>query len=234
MDRHDLGSFVTQFHLAIDRYRRLFDERVYPPFADIDRAAHEEAQPLHDKWMADRWPEPEAYDAGEAADHFTALSQRTYDQLFSMQTILTNLFTAGLYHSFEQQMLAMLLHDGQPIPRQPTTAFSSWAFSTLQLDVTTSPGWRTISELRLVANVVKHAEGNSERDLRQRRPDLFDHPLLRDPAYAGIPRSEPPVRAPLAGEDLYLIKADFDHYAQAVSGFWQWFGAAFQALADDA
>jgi hypothetical protein len=203
------------------------DGRVYPPFEDIERAAEEEAQPIHAEWEARRYEDPADYDDGEAAEHLQRLSQRLYDDLFSMQTALVNLFTAGLYHSLEQQLSAMLAHDGQPPPNHPLTAFAAWATRELQVDVTTCPYWSQLNdELRLIANVVKHAEGNSAQQLRARRAELFDHPLLRDPAYAGIPPAQLPVRHPLAGEGLYLIKADFDHYVAAVSGFWEWLDQA--------
>jgi len=45
---------------------------------------------------------------------------------------------------------------------------------------------------------------------------------MRDPAYADLPATTLPVRAPLAGEGVYLIKTDFDQYASAVSEFWKW------------
>lgn len=222
MDTHDLESFIVEFLIAIERYRRLLDDHVYPPFADLERVAHEQALRDQSAWEQARFPDPGDYDAGAAADHFNELSQRAYDDLFPMQITLLNLFTTGLYHSVEQQMSAMMLHDGQPVSRVPTSAFVGWSRSHLHLDVTSCETWPPLDELRLIANVVKHAEGDSERELRRRRPEFFEHPLMRDPAYADLPATTLPVRAPLAGEGVYLIKTDFDQYASAVSEFWKW------------
>jgi len=222
VDEPVLKSFIAEFIAAIARYQRLMDRHVYPPFEDIDRAAREEAQPIHNEWEARRFEDPEDYDEGESAEHLERVGQRIYDNLFSMQTALVNLFTAGLYHSLEQQLSAMLLHDGQPLPQHPKPAFAAWATTALQIDVTTYPHWPQLDELRLIANVVKHAEGNAAQQLRALRPELFEHPLLRDPIYAGIPPAQLPVRHPLAGEGLYLIKDDFDAYVAAISGFWEW------------
>ena len=222
MDKHDIESFVDEFLNSLRRYRLLLDGHIYPPFADLERAAADQAQPEHEEWVQRRYPNPEDHDQGAAADHFNALSQRIYDDLFAMQTTLLNLFTAGLYHSFEQQMAAMCLHAGGSASATPRPTFETWAKASLGVDVTTSGGWPQILELGLVANVVKHAEGRSEQKLREIRPDVFQHPLMRDPAYASIPPAQLPTRAPLAGEDLYLIKADFDRYADAVSSFWEW------------
>lgn len=226
MDKHDIDSFVEEFLRSLGRYQRLLDEHVYPPFADLEHAAADQARPEHEGWVQQRYPDPEDYDAGVAADHFNALSQRIYDDLFAMQTTLLNLFTAGLYHSFEQQMATMYLHAGGTASTTPKPTFETWAKASLGLDVTTGDGWSKIIELALVANVVKHAEGRSEHQLRCLRPDVFQHPLMRDPAYASIPPSKMPTRAPLSGEDVYLIKADFDQYAAAVSSFWPWFRAS--------
>jgi hypothetical protein len=51
---------------------------------------------------------------------------------------------------------------------------------TLGLDLSSLPSWPVIDELRLVANVVKHGEGDSAEKLRETRPELFVYPSLRD------------------------------------------------------
>ncbi len=68
-----------------------------------------------------------------------------------------------------------------------------------------------------LGNTVKHAEGRSAVQLRERRPELFEHPyskLLRRDA----PRFFPPLRLPLAGDGLYVTEEVLDEYVSAVAG----------------
>ena len=65
---------------------------------------------------------------------------------------------------------------GQP-PRSNIHAYADWIAANLGLSLRDLPQWDAVAELRLVANAVKHAEGESEQELRQLRPDLFVHPV---------------------------------------------------------
>jgi len=72
------------------------------------------------------------------------------------------------------------------------------------IDVGRFPEWPKLVELRLVANVAKHAEGDSASKLEEIRPDLFVAPSIRDmPPFLHwkVPRH---VYKPLSGEDLYV------------------------------
>jgi hypothetical protein len=84
-----------------------------------------------------------------------------------------------------------------------------------------------------IASVVKHAEGPAAERVRRTCPKLFELPALRRPEYRdfrGSRRSHLPVGAPLTGEDLYVTKEDFDHYAGAVLEFWDWLATEFDKL----
>jgi hypothetical protein len=65
--------------------------------------------------------------------------------------------------------------------------------------------------------------------LRKIRPDLFQHPAIK----GSSPESwllEEGVLRPLAGEDLYLERPDFERYADAVLVFWKDLANAFAGL----
>lgn len=69
-------------------------------------------------------------------------------------------------------------------------------------------------ELRLVANTVKHGYGDSSRELQERRPEMFQNPLIRDHVrFAPIPAS---VCTPMAGDDFWVTPEDIDIYFDAV------------------
>lgn len=220
MDQFDLDSFVQEFRSGLALYRRLLDDHVYPPFTDPERTAMQEASKVWNEWMAHPADQQEPGDVADDANDF-AIDR--YDELFAMQTILMNLFAAGLYHLFEQQMGTMLLHDHQPLPREVWKAFGAWLRACHQLAVKDFPRASKIKELALAANTAKHAEGSSEAKLKRLRPDLFGHPMFREPAYEAIrPRHFLPTRMPLVGTDLYITKRDFEVYADALDEFWQW------------
>ena len=64
------------------------------------------------------------------------------------------------------------------------------------LNMKTLPSWPLVHELKLLANVVKHAEGSSAMALRERRPGLFQLPQLKA---SGLGMSPARVRKPLLG-----------------------------------
>jgi hypothetical protein len=92
------------------------------------------------------------------------------------------------------------------------------------------PCWPTVDELRLAAHTVKHGEGESARQLRGERPQLFENPILR-----GLNLRAPsgPVSQPLAGDDIYVTDADLLRYRDALISFWQQLGAAILASQAD-
>lgn len=209
MDQYDLESFTHEFRVEVGLFGRLMGEHIYPPFSDPHGAAMREESRVRQEIAAGAKRHPT-----RAVEH--------YNELIAMRTILVNLFAAGLYHLFEQQMARMLAYDGEST-EGVRPAFKAWAKSVYRIDVDEFAQWRKISELKLVANVVKHAEGDSEVRLRKLRPELFDDPLLREPEYRDLEPMMTPTRQPLAGADFYVIKADFDEYASTLDNFWIWF-----------
>lgn len=232
MDEHDVESFVAQFRVQIGTLRDLFTRHVYPPFADPDAVAWQEMRRLRDE-----------FDLEDVVPRAT--------ELFEMKTILINLFAAGLFHQFEQQLVVLIEHQfidprlqkrldaNWPTIKPKATKklkskgirndFARWSKSTLRLDPRGFPQWNRICELNLVANVVKHAEGRSADDLRKIRPELFDHPMMRQPEYQDLEPTDLSTRHPLAGADFYVDKPDFDEYASVLDEFWVWFEARVKA-----
>jgi hypothetical protein len=79
-------------------------------------------------------------------------------------------------------------------------------------------GEKEISELELIANAVKHAEGSAAQQLRERRPDLFINPLVRE---TGMRVHDlPNLQNPLGGAGLFVQQRDLISYADALKEFW--------------
>jgi hypothetical protein len=172
-------------------------------------------------------------DPGSIAEDAQERSLSFYFRLTAMQFTVVNLFTAGLYHLFEQQAAELLRSWSVPPGREPLATLREVLTTQCGFSFETVSSWSRVQQLNDVANVVKHADGSSAERLRKTCPKLFELPLLRRPAYRDLRmRSGPhrPVGAPLTGEDVYVTKEDFDLYARAVLDFWDWLAGGFERL----
>jgi hypothetical protein len=158
----------------------------------------------------------------------------SYGTIVALRQTTLNLFTVGLFHLLEQH-IADLCHDGpllnEALIRPPNDTklnhVVKWYRRHFHLDLETLPNWSMIDELRLVANATKHGEGDSAQQLRDRRPQLLQDPVLGEL----LPKEwnkETTVRIPLAGEDLYITEGVFQEYSQAVNGFVDAIAAHFE------
>lgn len=114
-------------------------------------------------------------------------------------------------------------------PRVNVSSVENWSRTNLNIDFKTSPAWPRVEELEWVANVIKHAEGDSADKLRLRNPGLFVPTELRD-ADSDLSTPSPfVVSTPLSGDDLFVSKADYDDYVKDVIRFWEWFATALDS-----
>lgn len=207
----------------VRQFDEMFSGKVFPPFDDPEAQAEKVAQDYWNRRMSEPVTEDNDVDPGVIADQAHDKSLAFYLTLAAMHTTVLNLFTAGLFHLFEQQT-GLLYRDwtGTSSPR-PVEALRHWLNDELKIDITaTALAWARLNELRLVANVVKHAEGNSAQELRRINGDYFRQPLLRTPGFQDIPSIDHPIGAPLTGEDIYITKADYDEFVRSVVSFWEW------------
>jgi len=137
---------------------------------------------------------------------------------------LQNMSAAALYHLYEQQV--MLFHRREVLDLGEENDAALFKHSVFRerllrygIDVKTFASWPLIEELRLVANTVKHAEGDSAADLHSRRPELFIAPQVADLPFLGS-KAVARVFQPVMGEDLYVSVDDIRRYANAVEQFW--------------
>ena len=103
-----------------------------------------------------------------------------------------------------------------------------WFKDDVGLDVKSLPSWNIINELRLVANVIKHAEGGSATELEKLRPHLFQVLQLNGfPEARWVGRR---IRKPLFGQEIYVGPDDFSRYHDASVAFWTELADALPAL----
>ncbi len=143
---------------------------------------------------------------------------------------LLNIYPAGLYHLLEQQALRFFrsgLNNGAiqsglgtaKRQRDPCLGDLEDALREAhQIDLKKFKCWPKIYELRLLCNCVKHAEGPSCRELRQRQPDWFS-PI-------GPPLRGVLVEQPLFGDGIYLKESTLWDLTDAAKAFWTELGEA--------
>jgi hypothetical protein len=184
--------------------------------ADVYRAAWESAY--------SHAPAHALYDLAEASmtqggDHYVMLA--------NTRQAFVNLFAVAIWHLVEQQCLTLLRKELRPRSKQddPKDLTLKEFKSKLRhrgIDAEKLDGWLDIEELRVVANVVKHAEGNAAARLRALRPQMFVHPEDRDaPPDFGDAHSIDHVYRPLSGNDIYVTDGDLVRYCGAAESFWR-------------
>lgn len=215
------GVFIPQ----IMQFDKMFSETVFPPFADPEAQANKVAQDYWDKKMSEPVGEfgPDE-DPGDIADDAHQKSIDFYETMTAMHHTVVNLFTAGVFHLFEQQAGTLLQEWSGKRPKFPfdelgKSSFKDKAGNTVAFN--SAPTWAKLDELRLVANVVKHAEGDSANKLRAVNDAHFKLPSVRG---TDLEKwfGDRMLGEPLTGEGIYVVKSDYDEFVTAVIEFWKW------------
>jgi len=208
--------FIRQNVKEIETYGLVFRDRIVKAFETLaeeaDRLRDEEFERLGELLGPDG-------DPSWAADHATNKAAEFYTSTNDIRQGVMNLMIAGLYHLFEQQAEYIMKELPRPktISKDGSAVFKMLhALQDQGIQMKDLPCWRNLEELRLVANVVKHGPGDSEKELRQQAPILFKERLSMGLNFALVP-----VVKPLAGEGLALGPEHFEKYAEAVKGFWE-------------
>jgi hypothetical protein len=217
--RHFKRVFVP--HLR--RLLQTLEGRLLPAFANLEDEASEIEEETYEELgrsLADPDLDPSvpvelAHDAG--LDH--------YRGMLAVRQTLLNVFSALLYHAWEQQLLEFHRREVLHPKDQNNPAFLNLRvlrerLSDEGVEFDSFASWPTIEELRLVANTAKHAEGPSAQELKKLRPQIFENPALEGGPFQGISIT-PRVYSPLSGEDLFVRATDVHRYAQATILFWE-------------
>ncbi len=287
-NNHFWAEYITDVFIPdVDTFAQCLTKRLLPTFNTLDTEAEQLKQEEYDRLANSIFS-----DDGDLSE----IAEKAHDKAISFYITMSNalqgiinMFTVGLYHLWEQQLIllhrkelvkiedeknislritkkskARLKSEGVPddvlqklngiksgknklefldnvnkkigdeqtvkyissIIKHAEKHFSSLnsneAIKALQengIDVTKFNCWTKIDELRLVANTVKHADGESAEELKELRPDMFKHPdsMLSIQMSAKLVG---PVYLPLFGEGLYITQDEFDSYVITVKEFW--------------
>jgi hypothetical protein len=213
------GEFSKQLAAIVD----VLETRLLPGFAGIDEEAEAVSEQAWESFMSG--PGTGDEDPGDFAEAAQEAGIAHYLLLDGIRQGTLNLFAAALYHAFEQQILffhrkQVLLPKEENDPRLFEIRTFCARLRNLGIDITQFGLWPKVQELKLVANTVKHAEGDSAQRLHAARPDLFVHPQAGP---VGMAHSAQTVRVfqPLIGDDLYLSLRDVKEYRDSLLAFWK-------------
>lgn len=210
--------FQEAFIKQISNFYEVIENRIIPTFDHIE----EEAQKVeNDEWerICTSPGDPDK-DLGDFVDKVRDLGIEYYRILYGIKQAFLNVTAASLYHLFEQQLSFFLRHEFLP----SSARVKGELINDKKLKEYIFSYYPEMDELRLVANVVKHAEGGSAEDLRKIRPDLFSNPDFKE-IFPHIQNYEiKNLYLPLAGEDFYIRMPDIKKYKDLLIQFWEEFG----------
>jgi hypothetical protein len=221
--------YTSDFVDTIDYYARSLRDRVLPAFDDMSEDATKAEDEAYKRYAKYAEPIDAAERALDARISFYMMAQGV------VQGIM-NMFTAGLYHLFEQQLIR--LHRQQLLFGSEERNADLFKLKEVRqcllrdykIDIYTFAAWNKLEELRLVANTVKHADGDSCDKLKQRRSDLFQAPGNEHRPWPQGILARVPVYEPLSGDDLYISLDEFMKYAETTKQFWEELTQAVERL----
>lgn len=156
------------------------EKRLLPTFSNIEEEAREIEENTLQRLSSLVGPEADPASIAEQA-HDEGISY--YIRMKGIEQGILNLFAAACYHFFEQQFMILCRDLFLTAEEENEGKFLKIEVARKELrgigiDVTEFKSWERINELRLVANVTKHAEGWAAEDLRKVNPSLFRNPML--------------------------------------------------------
>lgn len=156
-------------------------ERIQPIFANAEKEANDYRDDLWNKVINSTCSEEDvAVDPSDYIEFVQDKALERYEMLSLMHYRNIGMWIECLCQVWEQQIYSFVIHEAKQegivysvSDMQKGFAFAKEVFEEHQQPFDQMRSWNKIKELRLLVNVLKHAEGDSEKKLRQLRPDYF-------------------------------------------------------------
>lgn len=160
--------------------KTMFIERIQPIFANAEEEAEKYQDELWNSVMGAQCTEDTYTDPGDCVEYVRDKAIERYDMLHLMHYRNVGMWIACMCQVWEQQLYSFVINEAEqegieynPADIKRGFAFSKEVFEWHQQPFEQMTVWPKIKELRLLVNVIKHAEGDSEQKLRKLRPDYF-------------------------------------------------------------
>ncbi|SPZ37411.1 Uncharacterised protein [Plesiomonas shigelloides] len=203
------------------------DARILPSFSEIESEAESVQNECYEKLCS--MPYDDRFDDGDLHESAFNAGLEHYQLMSGIQQGLINMFAASLYHLYEQQIMYFLRKEILHPKEQDNVNFlkQSVFISRLRsagINIKSFPCYEKLDELSLLANTIKHGQGQSSKRLFSIRPDLFQQPSIISFGASGYHS----VFTPLMGEDIYVSLKDINEYSLAIQEFWFSFYTALE------
>jgi hypothetical protein len=219
------GSHIrSDFIPALQRTAEIFLNRILPTFrSGEDEAAATTARAYEDLISG---PADGSKDLAEFAEVADQAGDTYYTWLKELEQSMLNACAMFLSHLFEQQMMMLLrrellLDHERANSRLFTFDVAGERIRQHGIEISKFSSWPVLTELRLLANVVKHGDGRSAEQLHVVAPELFEPPMIRGMKLGGIMAVKPSVFTPLLGNDIYVTVDGIARYQVALEDFWR-------------
>jgi hypothetical protein len=176
-------QFPQQYALDLVRaYSSGFADRVLPGFQDIEAEADAASEAYFDSRMNQMAEDEPWEDEGAVAEHAQEHGLSVYTDLEFVRQQVTGLAIAGLYHLWERLLKEFLEKSFRAVdpPVTPKTVRHAkfkvvvvWLRERFGWDIEAEGFFADLHQLYLVANVVKHGDGDSCKALLDKAPELF-------------------------------------------------------------
>ena len=211
------GAKRKHFKSEISDYVEIYCQKLLPVFKDIESDADKYTDDFFDNSMSqpadDDFNDPSSIAENameEGIEHYSYLKLGKYN--------LTATWHATLYQVWEQQSRRFLF---QEISHVYNIQFETFCiklseikekFKFHNVDIESFSCWPQIRELSLLCNVIKHAGGRSEKELREIKPELFKQEDKID--YITT------FKTTLLEETLNINEMTLQNYREALLSFW--------------
>ena len=171
------------FKKDISNIKELFFERILPVFANAEQEAEEYQDTLWNNLMEQPcYCEDDIIDPADFVDKIQEEGYNKYELLTLMHYRTIGMWVACMCQVWEQQLFSFVVQEERnnhmkyaDDDKKRGFEFSKEVFEYHNQPFENMKCWIKIRELRLLVNVIKHAEGRSESQLRKIRPDFFTY-----------------------------------------------------------
>lgn len=212
-------NFVTEIDKTKDIY---FDRLKKALSADPEKEA---GQYCDGRWeqLLRRTCSGDCSDPSNLAEHVEYESFLYYDLLQKSNYRILAMWICCLYETWEQQVLYFIrqeIENGdlreEKVPQKYDGIERLW--KKYGMNIKEWNCWTKLNECRLVTNTIKHGEGQSERELREMRPDLFEF----QNSICGRKFDRLRLYHSTINEiTLNITERDLENYADALMEFWE-------------
>jgi len=221
------NHFRSTLFVELANVIKVLQERILPQFSNISaEATNIQNQTWNELTSSLSNGDDDPSDFMDAA--FNA-GYEHYSLMSGLSQGVVNLFAASLFHIHEQHIMLFYkreLHDlrVQIDPKKLRPFHVVAHLEELGINVKSLPSWRQLKEIELLANAIKHGEGEAAQALRKNRPEFFIDPQLSSDLDLGPSLH---LDKPLLGEGIYVTTSHLQGIERTIVAFWD---ELFEAL----